>query len=108
MRYLYVLVACIGLCAIPSIGRAAPALERPSQLVAPLPAAAKVPQLQRPDGPSAGSSSRAADNADDAARYAQREAQSGKALEYRGGDTVVIGSTAVVVILAIVLVVVLL
>jgi hypothetical protein len=42
------------------------------------------------------------------ARYTEREARSGKALEYRGGDTVVIGSTAVVVILAIVLIVVLL
>jgi len=42
------------------------------------------------------------------ARYAEREAKSDKALAYRGGDTVVIGSTAVVVILAIVLIVVLL
>jgi hypothetical protein len=41
------------------------------------------------------------------ARYAQREAQSSKALEFRGSNTVVSGATAWVVILAIVCVVVL-
>jgi hypothetical protein len=60
-----------------------------------MPAAAPAPQS-------------AADSNKDMARYAEREAKSDKALAYRGGDTVVIGSTAVVVILAIVLIVVLL
>jgi hypothetical protein len=67
-----------------------------------------VPQAPRTDVSSVGSDARAADNASDMARYAQREAQSGSALQFRGGNTVVIGTTAAVVILAIVLVVVLL
>jgi hypothetical protein len=108
MRYLYALVLGIGLCGVPAIGRAAPAADRASQSAAPAPAPAPAAQSHRPDGPSAGSNGRAADNTEDMARYAQREAQSGKALDYRGGDTVVIGSTAVVVILAVVLIVVLL
>jgi hypothetical protein len=52
-------------------------------------------------------SPRAADTAGDQARYAEREAQSGEAQEFRGGDTVVIGSSALVIVLAIVLVLVL-
>ena len=101
MRNLYPLVACIGLSVVPSIGRAAPTAERTSQSVSPLPAAATAPQSPRADG-------LAAENASDMARYAQREAQSPAALEYRGGNTVVIGTTAAIVILAIVLVIVLL
>lgn len=45
---------------------------------------------------------------DDEARYAQREATSPEAQQYRGGDTIVIGASAVTVVLAIVLLVVLL
>ncbi len=101
MRHLYALVACIGLCVVPSIGRAAPVADRASQ-------SARVPQNPRPDRLSVEAGSRAADKASDMARYAQLEAKSPEALEYRGGNTVVIGTTAAVVILAIVLVVVLL
>jgi hypothetical protein len=71
-------------------------------------ALAPATQNQRASGASAESNARAADNATDLARYAAREAQSGKALEFRGGNTVVIGTTAAVVIVAIVLIVVLL
>jgi len=106
MRYLYALVVGMALCVVPSIGRAAPVADRASQPAAALPAP-RTSQSQRADRPSE-SNSIAADNANDMARYAQREGQSSKALDYRGGNTVVIGSTAVVVILAIVLVVVLL
>jgi hypothetical protein len=44
----------------------------------------------------------------DRARYAQKEAQSGEAQNYRGGDTVVIGATAATAILAVILLIVLL
>jgi hypothetical protein len=46
--------------------------------------------------------------ASDHARYAQKEAQSGEAQNYRGGDTLVIGSGVAVAILAVILLVVLL
>lgn len=108
MRYVYALVLGIGLCGVPAIGRAAPAADRASQSAAPMPALARATQSQRADGPSAGANARAADDANDMARYAEREAQSSKALHYRGGDTLVIGTSAAVVILAIVLVVILL
>lgn len=108
MRHLSALVLCIGLCGVPAVGRAAPAADLASQSAAPGPAPARATQSQRVDAPGAASKARAAGNADDRARYAEREAQSGKALDYRGGDTLVIGTTAAVVILAIVLIVVLL
>ncbi len=43
----------------------------------------------------------------DRARYASKEAQSGDAKNYRGGDTLVIGASAAVAILAVLLVIVL-
>lgn len=42
----------------------------------------------------------------DRARYAEKEAKSGDAKEYRGGDTVVIGASAAVAILAVILILV--
>jgi hypothetical protein len=108
MRYSYALVLGIGLCGVPAIGRAAPAGDRASQLAAPVQASGRATQRHGADGLSAASDARAADNADDRARYAEREAQSGKAQAYRGGDTVVIGTSAAVVVLAIILVVILL
>jgi hypothetical protein len=107
MRYLYALVLGIGLLAAPAIGQAAPAAERASPSAAAVPVPVRATQIQRADGPSAASNARAA-NADDKARYAEREAQSDKAQVYRGGDTVVIGTSAAVIVLAILLVVVLL
>jgi hypothetical protein len=44
----------------------------------------------------------------DRARYAQKEAQSGEAQNYRGGDTLVIGAGAATAILAVILLIVLL
>jgi hypothetical protein len=44
----------------------------------------------------------------DHARYAQKEAQSGEAQNYRGGDTLVIGAGAATAILAVILLIVLL
>lgn len=43
----------------------------------------------------------------DRARYAAKEAQSGEAKDYRGGDTVVIGASAATAILAVILLLVL-
>jgi hypothetical protein len=43
----------------------------------------------------------------DRARYAQKEAQSGEAQNYRGGDTLVIGASAATAILAVILLIVL-
>jgi hypothetical protein len=45
--------------------------------------------------------------ADDRARYAAKEAQSGNAKDYRGGDTVVVGASAATAILAVILILVL-
>jgi len=108
MRYLHALVLGVGLCGVPVSSRAAPTAAGVSQSAAPVPAPAPPTQSHRAGGVNAESTPHAADNASDLARYAQREAQSSKALEFRGGNTVVIGTTAAVVILAIVLVVVLL
>ncbi|HWO10501.1 MAG TPA: hypothetical protein VNN80_13510 [Polyangiaceae bacterium] len=45
---------------------------------------------------------------EDRMRYAAKEGQSGDAKDFRGGDTIVIGATAVAAILAVVLLLVLL
>jgi hypothetical protein len=113
MRYLYALIVSTGLCLVPAIGQAAPAADRTSSSVASVAEASHVTVSNRLARTSVGSTSLAADSAGnnivgDKARYAEREAQSGKAQDYRGGDTVVIGASAAVVILAIVLVIVLL
>jgi hypothetical protein len=42
------------------------------------------------------------------ARYAEREAQSPEAQQYRGGDTVVIGATTATIVLAVILLIVIL
>jgi hypothetical protein len=107
MRYLYAVIVSAGLCLVPSIGQAAPAADRASLSAAPVAEHARVTQSNRLERTSVGSSALASDTAADKARYAEREAQSGKASEYRGGDTVVIGTSALVVILAIVLIIVL-
>lgn len=61
-----------------------------------------------PAAPVASSLTRnAANDQSDKAKYAAREADSTKAQSYRGGDTLVIGSTAAVVILAVILIIVL-
>jgi len=50
---------------------------------------------------------KASDDQSDQAKYAAREAVSTKAQNYRGGDTLVIGTTAAVAILAVILIIVL-
>lgn len=51
---------------------------------------------------------RQAGEAGEDARYAEREAQSPEAQQYRGGDTVVIGATTATIVLAIILLIVIL
>jgi hypothetical protein len=101
MRQLYALILGTSLC-VPSLALAAtpsdegqrPALvtrEVTSQQAAPR-AAAESPQKAKQD---------------ERARYAAKEKQSGEAKDYRGGDTVVLGATAVTAILAVLLLVIL-
>ncbi len=107
MRYLNAFIIAMGLSLVPSISQATPGAQKasPSASVA---EPARATQSNRAERVSVGSSSRAADTAADQERYAEREAQSGEAQEYRGGDTVVIGSSVLVVVLVVLLVVVLL
>jgi hypothetical protein len=46
-------------------------------------------------------------DATDRARYAEKDAKSGEAKDYRGGDTVVIGASAATAILAVLLLIIL-
>jgi hypothetical protein len=101
MRYLYALIVSTGLCVVPSVGLAATDADTASRAAA---AANPAPASERS---SADEPARAADRAGDQARYAEREAQSGEAQEYRGGDTVVIGASAATAILAVLLLIVL-
>lgn len=102
MRHLHALIIASGLC-VPSLALAA----APSD------------QVQRPVAAHAVSSQSVAQHQvtvserqqpaqSDRARYAEKEAQSGDAQNYKGGDTVVIGASAAVAILAVLLLIVLL
>ena len=102
MRYLYALIVSTGLCVVPSVGLAATDADTASR--AAVSAAKPAPASERS---SADEPARATDRAGDQARYAEREAQSGEAQEYRGGDTVVIGASAATAILAVLLLIVL-
>lgn len=105
MRYLYALIVGTGLCVVPSLGQAATTSNGASAS-----AASRAPErVQRPSSveTQATASMRAADNAEDKARYAERETQSGEAQDYRGGDTIVIGASAATAILAVLLLIVL-
>lgn len=104
MRHLYALILGTGLC-VPSLALAA----TPSDVGQH--AAAKVVATQAVTSARAEPQSAAAPTQDnqkvDRARYAAKEAQSGDAKDYRGGDTVVIGATAATAILAVILILVL-
>lgn len=106
MRYLYALIVSTGLCVVPSSSVAATGAEAAS---VPAVSAAKPARADERNGADAKATapSRAADVADDKARYAEREAKSGEAQDYRGGDTVVIGASAATAILAVLLLIVL-
>ncbi len=98
MRYLYGLIFATSLCVVPSLSQAATATSGQATVVTP--AASKQAQRESAQG-------QAADQADDKSRYAEREAESSEAQDYRGGDTVVIGASAATAILAVLLLIVL-
>jgi hypothetical protein len=100
MRNLHALIIATGLC-VPSLALAsAPAeqAQRPTAHAALQTPSQKV-QAPKAEAQKAGDSDRA--------RYADKEAQSGEAKDYRGGDTVVIGASAATAILAVLLLIIL-
>jgi len=94
MRHLYALIVGTGLC-VPSLALA----EAPAQVQRPV-AAVSSQSVAHQQAPAQTVKS-------DRARYAEKETQSGEAQNYKGGDTVVIGASAAVAILAVLLLVVL-
>ena len=104
MRHLHVLIIGTALC-VPSLALAAAPVD-PGQR----PVVAQVARQASPSEPARALSTTAQkDKAaqDDRARYAAKDAQSGEAKNYRGGDTVVIGASAATAILAVILLIVL-
>ena len=98
MRHLHALIIATGLC-VPSLALAAPEISTDhSQRAVATQVSSAQPATQ----------DRQTNTASDRDRYAAKEAQSGEAKDYRGGDTVVIGATAATAILAVLLLVVLL
>ena len=105
MRHLHALIIASGLC-VPSLALAATPVDSTQQRNV-------VTHVAREAAPAA--SARAVQTTpaqnkaaqDDRARYAAKEAKSGEAKDYRGGDTVVIGASAATAILAVILLIVL-
>lgn len=106
MRYLYALIVSTGLCVVPSLGQAATGADGASVSTVSAAQTARASEQTSVDT-KATAQRRAADVADDKARYAEREAKSGGAQDYRGGDTIVIGASAATAILAVLLLIVL-
>jgi hypothetical protein len=103
MRHLHALIIATGLC-VPSFAlAAAPAdqAQRPTAHAA-LQTPSHEVQVQK-----AGKAELQKAGESDRARYADKEAQSGEAKDYRGGDTVVIGASAATAILAVLLLIIL-
>jgi hypothetical protein len=99
MRHLHALIIASGLC-VPSLALAAAPVEQGHR-----PVSSQVAVSQHA-APTTVAASRA-DAQADRARYAEKDAQSGEAKDYRGGDTLVIGASAATAILAVILLVVL-
>jgi hypothetical protein len=102
MRHIYPLIVGASLSLCPAIGLASTPVTSGAAADAPVLLATATPATAKP-APSGAKAS-----ADDRSRYAARDEASPRAKNYRGGDTIVIGTTAVVAILAVVLLVVLL
>jgi len=102
MRHLYALIIGTGLC-VPSLALAA----APSDQVQ-RPVAAHAVSTESVAQHQATASERQQPVKSDRARYAEKEAQSGEAQNYKGGDTVVIGASAATAILAVLLLIILL
>jgi hypothetical protein len=103
MRYfLNTLIVSAGLCLIPSMSHAATPTH---QAALQAPVTASVTSKQAPIQTTRSDAKR--NQADDKARYAERESGSSEAQNYRGGDTLVIGASAATAILAVILLIVL-
>jgi len=107
MRQLYAFIVGTGLC-IPSLALAA----KPSDIgqrpaLATQQVTSQQVTSQRAAAPQAAAESPQKAKQDERERYAAKEAKSGEAKDYRGGDTVVLGATAVTAILAVLLLVIL-
>ena len=99
MRHLHALIIATGLC-VPSLALAAAPVDHGQR-----PVAAQAQVTSSHATQATATSQNAAQN--DRARYAAKEAKSGEAKDYRGGDTVVIGASAATAILAVILLIVL-
>lgn len=102
MRKLHALIIASGLC-VPSLALAAAPVDHGQRTST----AHVVAQNQQANQQVAQSDRPTAAQAD-RARYADKEAKSGEAQDYRGGDTVVIGASAATAVLAVLLLIVLL
>jgi len=105
MRHIYPFIVGASLSLCPVVGLASTGASSTAAEARARPATASA-VTTRPSSMSAPVAPKA--SADDRTRYAARDAASPATKNYRGGDTVVIGTTAVVAILAVVLLVVLL
>jgi len=104
MRHLHALIIATGLC-VPSLALAAAPIDpgqRPASSHAVREAASSQPAREVQTTPAQNKAAQ-----DDRARYAAKEAKSGEAKDYRGGDTVVIGASAATAILAVLLLIIL-
>jgi hypothetical protein len=101
MRHLHALIIGTGLC-VPSLALAAAPVDPGQRPVAAHVVSSQPGHTLQTTAPSQNKATQ-----DDRARYAAKEAKSGEAKDYRGGDTVVIGASAATAILAVLLLIVL-
>lgn len=106
MRYSYALITGLALTLLPSISHAAP-----SPVASSATAEVRTTAATRPSAsavkPAQAQAQTSQTTKEDKSRYAKREAASPEAQAYRGGDTIVIGASAAVAILAVILILVL-
>ena len=105
MRHLYALILGTGLC-VPSLALAATPSDVGQHPAARVVATQAVTSVRAEPQTVAAPKQQDAKQAD-RARYAAKEAQSGDAKDYRGGDSIVIGASAATAILAVILILVL-
>lgn len=112
MKNLSTLLLGTSLALVPAVALASPTMPQQTHLRAHSAMAATTrataTDLQVAPKVTSDQGARAPSVSDDAARYASRDDASADAKQYRGGDTIVIGASAAVAILAVVLLIVLL
>lgn len=104
MRHLYALILGTSLCA-PSLALAATPSDYGQRASSQAVATHAVTSVRAE--PQAAAAPKPDNQKADRARYAAKEAQSGEAKDYRGGDSIVIGASAATAILAVILILVL-